>query len=158
MSAYTELLAIMPGFVVVNMALIHLTSAYAATGASMHAAQTGAWTPAMTGCNGSSSPAGGAQTSAGANDGSLEPLSPRVKKVTAHAGSPALRAPIQTTSLRTTDASSRTRGLAGSNAWATFDSADYARETRVMCNEVPKAIQDKDEKSAVDDAWKRFVK
>lgn len=159
-AVYTELLAIMPSFVIVNMALLHLSGAYASAESAMRSARAGAWAPAMTGCDGKSPSTSGdahARATSPAADSSLEPLSPRIRRVLPNAGSPALRAPLQSLALRNSGAETSSHSTSASNDFALFEGADFKRSSTVTCNEVPRAIKDVDEKSAVDDAWKRFV-
>ena len=155
-AVYTELLAIMPSFVIVNMALLHLSGAYASAESAMRSARAGAWTPAMTGCDGKSQ-SGDTRATSPAPDNSLEPLSPRVRRVLPNAGSPALKAPLQNLALRNSGAETSSHSTSASNDFAHFDGADFKRSSTVTCNEVPRAIKDVDEKRAVDDAWKRFI-
>ena len=155
-AAYTELLAIMPALIVINMALFHLWNAYAAKQWSMHTARHSAWTPAMTGCK-TPSAVQGAQKTATAPDPALEQLAGQVAKAKQEANVPSIKAPFEKLSKQVNGAQAQGKGQKTGSDYAIMGGGTYGAGGVVLCNEVPASITDADEKKAVDDAWKKYV-
>lgn len=155
-AAYTELLAIMPALIVINMALFHLWNAYAAKQWSMHTARHSAWTPAMTGCK-TLTPVQGAQKTAAAPDPALEQLSGQIQKAKQEAQVPSIKKPFEQLSKQVNGAQAQGKGQRTGSDYAVLGGGTYGAGGVVLCNEVPASITDADEKKAVDDAWKKYI-
>lgn len=155
-AAYTELLAIMPALIVINMALFHLWNAYAAKQWSMHTARHSAWTPAMKGCQAPVTVQGAEQATA-APDPALEQLSGQVQKAKQEATVPAIRKPFDQLSKQVNGAQAQGKGQRTGSDYAVLGGGTYGAGGVVVCNEVPASITDADEKKAVDDAWKKYI-
>ncbi|MBX3193039.1 MAG: hypothetical protein KF819_39005 [Labilithrix sp.] len=157
-AAYTELLAIMPALIVINMALLHLWNAYAAKQWSMHTSRHGAWTPAVKGCQGAQGNVQGARATAPGSDPTLNQLQGQVQEARQHAVAPSIKAPLENLAKQTNGAQAQGRSQAHQTDYAVFGSGTYGSEGTVLCNEVPRSINAADEKRAVDDAWKKYVR
>ena len=153
---FTELLAILPALMVINMVLLYLWSAYSAKQYTMTTSRRAAWRPALTGCQTPATIAG-ATKAAAAPDTALEPLAPRVTTARQHAPTFALKAPFENLTRSASAAESTGRGREVKSAWAELAAADYTTTSAVLCNEVPRSVTSADERRAVVDAWTRYV-
>jgi hypothetical protein len=155
-AVYTELLALMPALVVINMALLNLWSAYSAKQYTQHTSRHGAWSPALKGCQGPWAVQGATRTSPGA-DPTLQQLAPSVAQAKQNATPQSLRAPLENLAKQASGAQAQGSGKKTESDFGIFASGTYTTSGAVLCNEVPKAIRAADEKRAVDDAWKKYV-
>lgn len=155
-AVFTELLAIMPAFIMCNMVLLHLWSAYSAKQYTMQTSRHAAWKPAYTGCQAPATVAGATPNSA-QPDSTLEALSGRVAQAKQAASAPNLRAPFEGLTKQASGAQASGNGREVSSAVHRFSSDDYPSEGAVLCNEIPHTITGADEKRAVDDAWKKYI-
>lgn len=155
-AVFTELLAIMPAFIMVNMVLLHLWSAYSAKQYTMQTSRRAAWKPAVTGCQAPATVAG-ATPNAPTPDATLEALAGRVAQAKQHAAAPNLRAPFEGLTKQASGAHASGQGREVSSAVHRFGSDDYPSEGAVLCNEIAHTITGADEKRAVDDAWKKYI-
>lgn len=155
-AVFTELLAIMPAFIMVNMVLLHLWSAYSAKQYTMATSRRAAWKPAVTGCQAPATVAG-ATPNAAPPDSTLEALSGRVAQAKQHAAAPNLRAPFEGLTKQASGAQANGNGREVSSAVHRFGSDNYPSEGAVLCNEIAHTITGADEKRAVDDAWKKYI-
>jgi hypothetical protein len=69
-----------------------------------------------------------------------------------------LRAPLENLSKQASGAQAQGSGKKTESDFGIFASGTYTTTGAVLCNEVPKTISAADEKRAVDDAWKKYVK
>lgn len=156
-AVYTELLAIMPALIIINMALLNLWSAYSAKQYTQHTSRHGAWSPALKGCQAALAVQGATATSPG-SDATLQQLAGQVAKAKENASAQSLRAPLENLTKQASGAQAQGNGKKTESDYAVFTSDSYTTSGAVLCNEVPKAITAADEKRAVDDAWKKYVK
>lgn len=156
-AVYTELLALMPALIVINMALLNLWSAYSAKQYTQHTSRHGAWSPALRGCQGPGAVQGATPTAPGA-DPTLQQLAGQVAQAKQNASPQSLRAPLENLSKQASGARAQGTGKKTESDFGIFASGTYTTSGAVLCNEVPKKISAADEKRAVDDAWKKYVK
>ncbi|HSO31432.1 MAG TPA: hypothetical protein VLT33_02920 [Labilithrix sp.] len=156
-AAYTELLALMPALIVINMALLNLWSAYSAKQYTQHTSRHGAWSPALKGCQGPATVKGATPT-APTPDATLQQLAGQLAQAKQHAAAESLRAPLENLAKQASGARAQGTGKKTESDFGVFASGTYTTAGAVLCNEVPKAIRSADEKRAVDDAWKKYVR
>ena len=156
-AAYTELLALMPALIVINMALLNLWNAYSAKQFTQHTSRHGAWSPALKGCQ---APAvvKGATPTAPVPDATLQALAGQLSQAKQHAAAASLRAPLENLAKQASGAQAQGTSHKTESDFGVFASGTYTTSGAVLCNEVPKAISSADEKRAVDDAWKKYVR
>ena len=156
-AAFTEFLAIVPAFIAVNVALAFLFSGYAAKRTTISDARQGAWTPATKGCQGAAG-TGSAQKTSPAPDSALQGLSGQVAQAKQAAqASQNLKKPFDNLTLQASGAKATKAGRNGKTAFGDLTSGQYSTENAVVCNEVPQPLNPSDEKTVVDDAWKKYV-
>jgi hypothetical protein len=156
-AAYTELLALMPALIVINMALLNLWNAYSAKQFTQHTSRHGAWSPALKGCQ-APVVVKGATPTAPTPDAALQALAGQVAQAKAHAAAASLRAPLENLAKQASGAQAQGTSQKTESDFGVFASGSYTTAGAVLCNEVPKAISSADEKRAVDDAWKKYVR
>ena len=156
-AAFTEFLAIVPAFIVVNVALAYLFAGYYAKRTTLEGARHGAWTPATKGCQGAA-PAGTAVKTSPAPDSALQGLSGQVAQAKQAAqASKNLQKPFDNLTIQASGAKATKSGRNGKTPMGDFKADSYSTENAVLCNEVPQPLNPSDEKAVVDDSWKKYV-